>query len=53
MGVPAIFLKQIEIKLLHPASTWKSRIPVLDFSNIRFILFLKTVNQHNRTGQPQ
>ncbi|MEJ2045658.1 MAG: hypothetical protein P8X89_20570 [Reinekea sp.] len=26
MGAPAIFEKQIEIKLLHPASTLKSRI---------------------------
>ncbi|MEJ2044051.1 MAG: hypothetical protein P8X74_06295 [Reinekea sp.] len=29
MGAPAIFGKQIEIKLLHPASTLKSRIQVL------------------------
>jgi hypothetical protein len=28
MGAPAIFEKQIEIKLLHPASTLKSRIQV-------------------------
>ncbi|MEJ2042234.1 MAG: hypothetical protein P8X74_12505 [Reinekea sp.] len=27
-GAPAIFEKQIEIKLLHPASTLKSRIQV-------------------------
>ncbi|MEJ2042499.1 MAG: hypothetical protein P8X74_10710 [Reinekea sp.] len=26
MGVPAIFEKQMEIKLLHPASILKSRI---------------------------
>ncbi|MEJ2064846.1 MAG: hypothetical protein P8X74_16480 [Reinekea sp.] len=26
MGAPAIFAKQIEIKLLHPASTLESRI---------------------------
>ncbi|MEJ2042917.1 MAG: hypothetical protein P8X89_06555 [Reinekea sp.] len=26
MGAPAIFEKQIEIKLLHPASTLESRI---------------------------
>ncbi|MEJ2041823.1 MAG: hypothetical protein P8X74_00025 [Reinekea sp.] len=26
MGAPAIFGKQIEIKLLHPASTLESRI---------------------------
>ncbi|MEJ2073580.1 MAG: hypothetical protein P8X79_09000 [Reinekea sp.] len=26
MGAPAIFEKQIEIKLLHPASTMESRI---------------------------
>ncbi|MEJ2045930.1 MAG: hypothetical protein P8X74_17515 [Reinekea sp.] len=26
MGAPEIFEKQIEIKLLHPASTLKSRI---------------------------
>ncbi|MEJ2043328.1 MAG: hypothetical protein P8X74_01190 [Reinekea sp.] len=26
MGTPAIFEKQIEIKLLHPASTLESRI---------------------------
>ncbi|MEJ2044595.1 MAG: hypothetical protein P8X74_18195 [Reinekea sp.] len=29
MGAPAIFEKQIEIKLLHPASTEESRIQVL------------------------
>ncbi|MEJ2044223.1 MAG: hypothetical protein P8X89_13195 [Reinekea sp.] len=28
LGVPAIFEKQIEIKLLHPASTLESRIQV-------------------------
>ncbi|MEJ2044322.1 MAG: hypothetical protein P8X74_14260 [Reinekea sp.] len=28
MGAPPIFEKQIEIKLLHPASTLKSRIQV-------------------------
>ncbi|MEJ2041728.1 MAG: hypothetical protein P8X74_01635 [Reinekea sp.] len=28
-GAPAIFEKQIEIKLLHPASTLESRIQVL------------------------
>jgi hypothetical protein len=28
MGAPAIFEKQIEIKLLHPASTLESRIQV-------------------------
>ncbi|MEJ2065639.1 MAG: hypothetical protein P8X74_20570 [Reinekea sp.] len=28
MGAPAIFEKQIEIKLLHPASTEESRIQV-------------------------
>ncbi|MEJ2044094.1 MAG: hypothetical protein P8X74_14910 [Reinekea sp.] len=28
MGAPAIFKKQIEIKLLHPASTFKSWIQV-------------------------
>ncbi|MEJ2042648.1 MAG: hypothetical protein P8X89_05175 [Reinekea sp.] len=28
MGAPAIFEKQIEIKLLHPASTMESRIQV-------------------------
>jgi hypothetical protein len=28
MGAPAIFEKQIEIKLLHPASTEGSRIQV-------------------------
>ncbi|MEJ2042898.1 MAG: hypothetical protein P8X89_06460 [Reinekea sp.] len=27
-GAPAIFEKQMEIKLLHPASTLKSRIQV-------------------------
>ncbi|MEJ2042395.1 MAG: hypothetical protein P8X74_07490 [Reinekea sp.] len=31
MGAPAIFEKQIEIKLLHPASTLESRIQVLFF----------------------
>ncbi|MEJ2044202.1 MAG: hypothetical protein P8X74_04480 [Reinekea sp.] len=30
MGVPAIFEKQIEIKLLHPASTLTSRIQVIN-----------------------
>ncbi|MEJ2045667.1 MAG: hypothetical protein P8X74_16225 [Reinekea sp.] len=29
LGAPAIFEKQIEIKLLHPASTLKSRVQVL------------------------
>ncbi|MEJ2041931.1 MAG: hypothetical protein P8X89_01495 [Reinekea sp.] len=29
MGAPAIFEKQIEIKLLHPASTMESRIQVI------------------------
>ncbi|MEJ2043744.1 MAG: hypothetical protein P8X74_19375 [Reinekea sp.] len=28
MGAPAIFEKQIEIKLFHPASTLESRIQV-------------------------
>ncbi|MEJ2075809.1 MAG: hypothetical protein P8X79_20375 [Reinekea sp.] len=28
IGAPAIFEQQIEIKLLHPASTLKSRIQV-------------------------
>jgi hypothetical protein len=30
MGAPAIFEKQIKIKLLHPASTLESRIQVLE-----------------------
>ncbi|MEJ2075510.1 MAG: hypothetical protein P8X79_18840 [Reinekea sp.] len=30
MGAPAIFEKQIEIKLLHPASTLESRIQALN-----------------------
>jgi hypothetical protein len=30
MGAPAIFEKQIEIKLLHPASTLESRIQVAE-----------------------
>ncbi|MEJ2075206.1 MAG: hypothetical protein P8X79_17280 [Reinekea sp.] len=30
MGAPAIFEKQIEIKLLHPASTLESRIQVIE-----------------------
>ncbi|MEJ2044134.1 MAG: hypothetical protein P8X74_09445 [Reinekea sp.] len=34
MGAPAIFEKQIEIKLLHPASTLESRIQVIFFKNI-------------------
>ncbi|MEJ2042651.1 MAG: hypothetical protein P8X89_05190 [Reinekea sp.] len=29
MGAPTIFEKQIEIKLLHPASTLESRIQVV------------------------
>ncbi|MEJ2044427.1 MAG: hypothetical protein P8X89_14235 [Reinekea sp.] len=29
MGAPTIFEKQIEIKLLHPASTLESRIQAL------------------------
>ncbi|MEJ2041888.1 MAG: hypothetical protein P8X74_19410 [Reinekea sp.] len=32
MGAPAIFEKQIEIKLLHPASTLESRIQVSLFN---------------------
>jgi hypothetical protein len=31
MGAPTIFEKQIEIKLLHPASTLESRIQVYSF----------------------
>ncbi|MEJ2041648.1 MAG: hypothetical protein P8X89_00040 [Reinekea sp.] len=30
MGAPAIFEKQIEIKLLHPASTLESRIQEIE-----------------------
>ncbi|MEJ2074472.1 MAG: hypothetical protein P8X79_13550 [Reinekea sp.] len=33
MGAPAIFEKQIEIKLLHPASTLESRIQVISKTN--------------------
>ncbi|MEJ2064948.1 MAG: hypothetical protein P8X74_16995 [Reinekea sp.] len=36
VGAPAIFEKQIEIKLLHPTSTLESRIQVLGIWN--FIL---------------
>ncbi|MEJ2042910.1 MAG: hypothetical protein P8X74_11270 [Reinekea sp.] len=36
MGAPAIFEKQIEIKLFHPASTLKSRIRIQD--NVRIYL---------------
>ncbi|MEJ2044129.1 MAG: hypothetical protein P8X74_09420 [Reinekea sp.] len=36
MGAPAIFEKQIEIKLLHPASTSKSRIQVCALPNHYF-----------------
>ncbi|MEJ2044962.1 MAG: hypothetical protein P8X89_16980 [Reinekea sp.] len=38
MGAPAIFEKQIEIKLLHPASTLESRIqvkPILSGSPVK------------------
>ncbi|MEJ2064155.1 MAG: hypothetical protein P8X74_12900 [Reinekea sp.] len=48
MGAPAIFEKQIEIKLLHPASTLESRIQVLPCRlsrsfcfNIKVILVLR------------
>jgi hypothetical protein len=34
MGAPAIFEKQIEIKLLHPASTLESRIQVQEDWNL-------------------
>ncbi|MEJ2065798.1 MAG: hypothetical protein P8X74_21390 [Reinekea sp.] len=30
MGAPSIFEQQIEIKLLHPASTLKSRIQLIN-----------------------
>ncbi|MEJ2043567.1 MAG: hypothetical protein P8X89_09860 [Reinekea sp.] len=38
MGAPAIFEKQIEIKLLHPASTLESRIQeiVLGIEKIKY-----------------
>ncbi|MEJ2075654.1 MAG: hypothetical protein P8X79_19570 [Reinekea sp.] len=37
MGAPAIFEKQIEIKLLPPASTLKSRIQVYGLrGNVRY-----------------
>ncbi|MEJ2044498.1 MAG: hypothetical protein P8X74_05615 [Reinekea sp.] len=35
MGAPTIFEKQIEIKLLHPASTLESRIQVLVIFDIQ------------------
>ncbi|MEJ2041739.1 MAG: hypothetical protein P8X89_00510 [Reinekea sp.] len=34
MGAPAIFEKQIEIKLLHPASTLESRIQVRHYTSV-------------------
>ncbi|MEJ2045676.1 MAG: hypothetical protein P8X74_23635, partial [Reinekea sp.] len=49
MGAPAIFEKQIEIKLLHPASTLESRIQVklLNKSwNPRHCLILKKPSLH-------
>ncbi|MEJ2045016.1 MAG: hypothetical protein P8X74_10325 [Reinekea sp.] len=39
MGAPAIFEKQIEIKLLHSASTLESRI---QYPDIRWIFGLET-----------
>ncbi|MEJ2046476.1 MAG: hypothetical protein P8X89_24755 [Reinekea sp.] len=36
MGAPAIFEKQIEIKLLPPASTLKSRIQVIEKNDTGF-----------------
>ncbi|MEJ2043789.1 MAG: hypothetical protein P8X74_10970 [Reinekea sp.] len=37
-GAPAIFEKQIEIKLLHPASTLESRIQEVIIFNTKFYL---------------
>ncbi|MEJ2063363.1 MAG: hypothetical protein P8X74_08835 [Reinekea sp.] len=39
MGAPAIFEKQIEIKLLHPASTLESRAPAIFEKQIEIKLF--------------
>jgi hypothetical protein len=36
MGAPAIFEKQIEIKLLHPASTLESRIQDVSKQNMQY-----------------
>ncbi|MEJ2044434.1 MAG: hypothetical protein P8X74_20910 [Reinekea sp.] len=36
-GAPAIFEKQIEIKLLHPESTLKSRIQEILITKITFM----------------
>ncbi|MEJ2074367.1 MAG: hypothetical protein P8X79_13025, partial [Reinekea sp.] len=41
MGAPAIFEKQIEIKLLHPASTLESRIQVSVFMELVSLWFRK------------
>ncbi|MEJ2046302.1 MAG: hypothetical protein P8X74_23880 [Reinekea sp.] len=55
MGAPAIFEKQIEIKLLHPASTEESRIQV--FCNVmnlvacRRPLFLDTAERDGISGE--
>ncbi|MEJ2041652.1 MAG: hypothetical protein P8X74_12080 [Reinekea sp.] len=44
MGVlPAIFEKQIAIKLLHPASTLKSRIQVKFIFSTAIIIFISTI----------
>ncbi|MEJ2043461.1 MAG: hypothetical protein P8X89_09315 [Reinekea sp.] len=51
MGAPTIFEKQIEIKLLHPASTLESRIQVTKslrrsiYSNRRSLLELCKIHR--------
>jgi hypothetical protein len=47
MGAPAIFEKQIEIKLLHPASTLESRIQ----ENVCFYVALGTKQFHPKHQQ--
>ncbi|MEJ2041757.1 MAG: hypothetical protein P8X89_00600 [Reinekea sp.] len=39
MGVPTIFEKQIEIKLLHPAFTLESRMQAIDYPLLHLYVF--------------
>jgi hypothetical protein len=50
MGAPAIFEKQIEIKLLHPASTLESRIQVFTRIQLQQVL-LTSLHHANQSAQ--
>jgi hypothetical protein len=52
MGAPAIFAKQIEIKLLHSASTLESRIQVEDKKRFETTLWHRPVYLHKQSHEP-